>query len=327
MTKKRLISGIQPTGKMHLGNYLGSIQNWVALQETYDAFFMVVDLHSLTTVYDDPSRLRQDKLGLAIDLLSAGIDPKKSCLFNQSDVPEHAELHLILSMVTPLPWLQRVPSYKGKQTELKEKDLDTYGFLGYPVLQAADILLYKGDVVPVGKDQLPHLELTREISRRFNHFYKKIFPEPQEMLTRYPILPGTDGRKMSKSYKNTLPISDKPDDMKKKVLGMLTDPKRVKRTDPGDPSVCPVFSFHQIYSTADRQKEIDSACRSAEVGCVDCKRSLADNINESLASFQEKRAYFETHISDVQDMLIEGSKKAREVAGETLKEVKDVIGL
>jgi tryptophanyl-tRNA synthetase len=324
---KRLISGIQPTGKMHLGNYLGAVKNWVELQDQYESYFIIVDLHSLTTVYENPGQLKTDKWNLALDILAAGVDPQKACLFNQSDVPEHSELHLILSMITPLPWLQRVPTYKGKMDEIKDKDLDTYGFLGYPVLQAADIMLYKGDIVPVGRDQLPHLELTREIVRRFNHFFKSVFPEPEDKLTEFPVLPGTDGRKMSKSYKNTLDISDGPDEMEKKVLKMLTDPNRMRLTDPGNPDVCPVFDLHKIYSPNARQAEIDSACRAADIGCVACKRELASMINDSLSKFRDRRAYYEKNESEVRDILAQGAAKARGVAQETLSEVKSVIGL
>ena len=323
----RLLSGIQPTGKMHLGNYLGAIQNWVSLQSTYDSYFMIVDLHSLTSVYENPGQLRIDKQNLALDLLAAGIDPEKACLFYQSDVPEHSELHLILSMITPLPWLTRVPSYKSKIEEIKDKDLDTYGFLGYPVLQAADILLYKATTVPVGKDQLPHLELAREIARRFNHFYGPLFPEPAEALTNFPILPGLDGRKMSKSYQNTLPISESPETLNKLMMGMLTDPARVKRTDPGHPDICPVFAYHSIYNTQERRTEIESQCKEALIGCVACKKECASLVVDSLETFRQNRKRFENDLSEVENLLKKGAEKARKTASETLNEVKKAVGL
>jgi tryptophanyl-tRNA synthetase len=327
MSKKRLVSGIQPTGRMHIGNFLGAIQNWVSLQDDYDSFFMIADLHALTSVYENPSQLRVAKRELAIDILAAGVDPEKACLFYQSDVREHAELHLYLSMVTPLPWLERVPTYKGKIDELKGKNLQTYGFLGYPVLQAADILLYQGNVVPVGKDQLPHLELAREIVRRFNHLYKTHFPEADERLTNFPVLPGLDGRKMSKSYKNTIPISSSPEEITALILKMTTDPQRVRRDDPGNPEVCSVFSYHSVFNTETKRKDIDTHCRQGTIGCVECKKQCAALIGESLASFRERRSYFETHPEDVDSALENGAKKASVVANETMKEIKKAIGL
>lgn len=327
MEKQRLVSGIQPTGQMHLGNYLGAVQNWVELQNQYDAFFMIVDLHALTTVYEDPSELRKRKYELALDLLGAGVDPDKACLFYQSDVRQHSELHLALSMITPLPWLERVPTYKDKMADIKEKDLNTYGFLGYPVLQAADILLYKGEFVPVGKDQLPHLELAREIVRRFNHLYKTDFPEADEKLTRFPILPGLDGKKMSKSYGNTLPLSDSVEETEKKVLRMVTDPGRVRLTDPGNPEVCPVFAYHKLFSDDALVSDIDAACRKAEIGCVDCKRQCASSVNNLLSDFRSRRANYEGKESLVQDILKAGAKRAQDVAEETMVEVRSAIGL
>lgn len=328
MPKKRLLSGIQPTGKMHLGNYLGAVKNWVSLQETYESFFMIVDLHALTSVYENPGQLKTDKLNLAIDILAAGIDPAKCALYFQSDVPEHAELHLILSMITPLPWVERVPTYKSKLAEIKEKDLNTYGFLGYPILQAADIMLFKSDIVPVGEDQLPHIELTREIARRFNHLFKTlVFPEPKAQLTNFPVLPGTDGRKMSKSYGNTLPMSASVDEMNKLIMKMVTDPARIKRDDPGNPDICPVFAYQKIFNTTDRNTEIDSACRKGEIGCVMCKKELASRINDQLSDFRKQRSIFEADTAEVYKQMQKGADKAREVAAATLKEVKGVIGL
>ena len=325
--KDILLSGIQPTGRMHLGNYLGAVQNWVALQNDYDCFFMVVDLHALTSVYENPAQLAVDKMNLAIDLLAAGIDPNKSVLYNQSEVPEHSELHLILSMITPLPWLLRVPSYKSKMEEIADKDLNTYGFLGYPVLQAADILLFKSHVVPVGKDQLPHLELTREIARRFNHFFGPLFPEPKDLLTQFPALSGTDGRKMSKSYKNTIPISWSPEEMSKGIMSMTTDPARIRRDDPGNPSVCSVFEFHSIFTDKKRVSEIESLCKKGEIGCVQCKKECAVSVVTTLEPFHEKRRYFESHRDEVKDILKEGAKKARIRAQITLSAVKQRVGL
>ena len=328
MTKQKLLSGIQPTGKMHLGNYLGAIQNWVKLQDTYDATLLIVDLHALTTVYDNPARLREDKYNLALDLLAAGVDPQKCCLYYQSDVPEHAELHLVLSMLTPLPWLERVPTYKSKLENLQEKDLHTYGFLGYPVLQAADILLFKADIVPVGEDQLPHLELAREIARRFNHIYKtNLFPEPNSQLTNYPVLPGLDGRKMSKSYNNTIPMSATPEEVTKLVMSMVTDPHRQRRTDPGNPDICPVYTYQKIYNTPQRQSEINQTCRNATLGCVDCKKELAQKLNDSLTKFRQERQRYASDPAEVQNLLTQGAQKARETATQTLTQVKKIIGL
>lgn len=326
MSKKRLISGIQPTGRMHLGNYLGAIQNWVSLQDQFESFFMIADWHALTSVYENPALLRSDKYELALDLLSAGIDPAKACLFFQSDVFQHAELHLILSMMTPLPWLERVPTYKGKLEQMSDKDLHTYGFLGYPVLQAADILLYQGNVVPVGKDQLPHLELAREIIRRFNFIYKTSLPEPEDCLTHYPTLLGTDGRKMSKSYGNTIPLSDSAEDVEKKVRAMVTDPQRVRRTDPGNPDVCPVFSFHDIFNPT-RVSDIRSGCTEASLGCVDCKKECAAMLNLALSGFREKRQIFAADKAQVDASLAQGSAKAKDVASDTMRIVRQAIGV
>jgi tryptophanyl-tRNA synthetase len=327
MQKKRLLSGIQSTGKMHLGNYLGAVSNWIKLQDEYDSFFMIADLHSLTTTYEKTNDLKSDKFNLAVDLLAAGIDPTKSCLFYQSDIPGHSELFLLLSMVTPLPWLTRVPSYKSKISELKEKDLNTYGFLGYPVLQAADILLYKGEVVPVGKDQLPHLELAREIARRFNYFYQPIFPEPSEKFTNFPILPGLDGQKMSKSYQNTIPISASPDHIHKLVLSMFTDPSRQKLSDPGHPEICPVFAYHKIFNNKNRQQEIASTCQNAQIGCVACKKEFAHLLTSSLADFHQKRKELLSKPKKVNEILAAGAAKASRIAEQTIKETKEVIGL
>lgn len=327
MAKKRLLSGIQPTGKMHLGNYLGAVSNWVNLQNDYDSIFLIVDYHSLTSVYENPEQLRAHKRDLAIDLLSVGVDPEKCALCYQSDVPEHCELHLIFSMMTPLPWLTRVPTYKSKMDEIKDKDLNTYGFLGYPVLQAADILLYEANIVPVGQDQLPHLELTREIARRFNHLYKGDFPEPMELLTETPAIPGIDGRKMSKSYGNTIPVTASPDDIEKLVLKMLTDSNRVRRNDPGNPDICPVFGYHKLFSALERQTQIDTACRSAEIGCFDCKKECAERVIETLRPFYEKRQALLADPAYVDQVLTQGAAKARKIAQSTIQRTRQLVGL
>ncbi|MBT6121678.1 tryptophan--tRNA ligase [bacterium] len=325
--KKRLVSGIQPTGQMHLGNYLGAIQNWVDLQNKYESFLMIADLHSLTTLYEGTSSLKSNKMELALDLLASGIDPEKCCFYFQSDIKEHSELHLILSMLTPIPWLTRVPNYKGKIEELKEKNLDTYGFLGYPVLMAADILLYKAQTVPVGHDQIPHLELTREIARRFNHLYGDVFPIPEEILTKHPVVIGTDGKKMSKSYNNTIPINSSSEDITKLSMKMITDPNRIKRTDPGNPEICPVFSFQKIYNSPDRVQEIETLCKKGEIGCVQCKKEMGSLIGDSLSDFREKRSELKSNKKNVEEILRDGQLKAKKTASETMKEVKNALKL
>ncbi len=323
----RLLSGIQPTGTMHLGNYFGAVLNWVACQSTHDTFLMVADWHALTSLYKDPSSLKQFKTDLVLDLLACGIDPTLCRLFYQSDVPEHSELHLILSMITPLPWLERVPTYKGKMDESGSNDLHTYGFLGYPLLQTADIILYKATAVPVGKDQLPHLELSREIVRHFNHLYGPVFPEPEPLLTTSPVLPGIDGRKMSKSYKNTIPISGTEEDTRKLVMSMFTDPTRLRRTDPGHPETCPVYSYHELLNTAENTSQIALDCRSATLGCVDCKRLCATLIVDTLTPIRDKRATLERDTSHVAQLLEAGAQSARLVARQTILEVREAMGI
>ncbi len=324
--KKRVLSGIQPTGKLHLGNLIGAIENWVKLQEKYECFFFIADLHALTTTYDDPKNLKDDIKSAAIDLLSAGIDPNKCVLFKQSDLMEHAELHLLFSMVTPVPWLERVPTYKSKIVELKGKDLGTYGFLGYPVLQAADILIYKADFVPVGQDQLPHIELTREIARRFNNFYGNIFPEPKDLLTQFPTLPGLDGRKMSKSYNNTIAISDPPDIIKKKVSTMITDPARVKKEDKGHPEVCSVYDFYKVFAK-DLTDTVASECKEAKRGCVDCKKQLAQVLIDYMAPIHKKREQLAKDPKAMDKILKDGAAKAKKIAAVSLLEAKKAMGL
>ncbi|OGB89188.1 tryptophan--tRNA ligase [candidate division WOR-1 bacterium RIFCSPHIGHO2_01_FULL_53_15] len=326
MSKQRVLSGIQPTGRLHLGNLIGAVENWVELQQSHDCYFFIADYHALTTSYADTKNLADDIRQAAIDLLSAGVAPEKAVLFRQSDVPEHAELHLLLSMLTPLAWLERVPTYKSKIEELKERDLGTYGFLGYPVLQAADILIYKASRVPVGEDQLPHLELTREIARRFNYLYKEIFPEPQAALTRFPALPGTDGRKMSKSYRNTIAISDTPDAIRKKVGIMVTDPERIKREDIGHPDVCPVYQYYKIFAR-DRREKAAKECREASRGCVDCKKELAQVLIEYLAPIHAAGRELEQEPKLLDNILKNGAERARAVASATLTQAKKAIGL
>ena len=324
--RKRVLSGMQPSGLMHLGNYLGALENWKALQEDYDCFFFVADWHALSTNYADTSRIREFVRELLIDWLAAGIDPKRSTVFIQSHIPEHAVLHLLLSMMVPISWLERNPTYKEKQDEIKEKDLSTYGFLGYPVLQAADILLYKPDFVPVGKDQLPHLELTRELARRFNDIYKKpVFPEPKEHLTKFPKVLGTDGRKMSKSYGNTINLSDTEPVVRQKLKTMVTDPARVRRTDPGNPDVCPVYEFHKIYSPQEVQAQINKDCRTAAIGCIDCKKLVADKMVERMAPMWEARASLMSHPSRIDEIVQDGSQRAAKVAKATLAEVNEAM--
>jgi tryptophanyl-tRNA synthetase len=324
--KKRVLSGIQPTGRLHLGNLLGAVENWVRLQDEYDCFFFIADYHALTTAYGDTKNLREDIKQLAIDLLSAGIDPDKCVLFRQSDVPEHAELHLLFSMITPLPWLERVPTYKSKIEELKERDLGTYGFLGYPVLQAADILIYKANMVPVGEDQLPHLELTREIARRFNFLYQELFPEPQGALTAFPVLPGTDGRKMSKSYQNTIALADPPAAIRKKVSSMVTDPARIKKEDKGHPEICPVYAYYKVFAK-DRTDTVATECRAAQRGCVECKKELAQLLIDYLAPLHARRVKFEQEPEKLEQVLQAGAEKARRIAAQTLDAAKKAVGL
>ncbi|HEX2056305.1 MAG TPA: tryptophan--tRNA ligase [Nitrospiraceae bacterium] len=318
--RKRVLSGMQPSGLLHLGNWLGALDNWKALQEQYECFFFVADWHALSTNYADTSRIREFVRQMVIDWLAAGIDPARSTLFIQSRVPDHAVLHLLFSMIIPISWLERNPTYKEKQEEIKERDLSTYGFLGYPVLQAADILLYKADYVPVGKDQLPHLELTRELARRFNSLYQPVFPEPQEHLTKFPKVLGTDGRKMSKSYGNTINLSDPEPVVRLKLKTMVTDPARVRRHDPGNPEVCPVFDFHKIFSPLPIIDQVNRECRTAEIGCIDCKKLVADRIVERMAPMWEARAKLTNDPKQVEHIIEEGSRRAASVAHRTLEE-------
>jgi len=314
---------MRPTGKLHLGNLLGALENWKALQrEGYECFYFVADWHALTTDYMDTHQIKSNIVEMVTDWLASGLDPEEGVFFIQSRVPEHTELHLMLSMITPVAWLERNPTYKEQMQELSNKDISTYGFLGYPVLQAADIIIYKANYVPVGIDQAPHVELTREITRRFNYFYGEVFPVPDIKLTEFPKVLGTDGRKMSKSYQNAIYLADPPEIIRKKVSTMVTDPQRVKRTDPGNPEVCPVFSLHKTYTSVETQKTLDRACRTAEVGCVDCKKILSENLITALAPIYERREKLSQKPDLVMDILIEGSGKARQVARKTLEEAK-----
>lgn len=325
--RQRILSGMRPTGKLHLGNLVGALEEWMRLQNYGDSFHFVADWHMLTTDYADTSELQSNIQEMVTDWLAAGLDPGKATFFVQSRLPEHAELHLLFSMVTPLGWLERVPSYKEQLVNIKDRDLRMYGFLGYPVLQAADILIYKADVVPVGEDQKPHVELTREIARRFNGLYGFIFPEPRWQVTPAPRLPGTDGRKMSKSYNNAIFLSDPPDVVSKKLSTMITDPARKRRTDKGNPDVCPVFDLHKVFSTAEHIDQVNRECRTAEIGCLDCKAIVAGHINERLKPIRERRARYEKNPDEVWEILEEGTERARKVAQETMKEVRAAVNL
>lgn len=324
----RVLSGMQPSGRMHLGNLLGALENFKRLQAEYECFYFIADWHALSTNYEDTSHIREWVRDMLMDWLASGIDPARATLFVQSRVPEHAVLHLLLSMITPVPWLERNPTYKEKQENIDGRDLSSYGFLGYPILQAADILLYKGNLVPVGVDQLPHLELTREITRRFNSLYKPIFPEPQALLTAIPKVPGTDGRKMSKSYNNAVFLSEPAADVDAKLSRMMTDPRRVRRTDPGDPKDCPAYqSFHKIYCTPDELAYVDKGCKTAAIGCLECKKIMIRHVLEDLKPIQERRREIDAQPSLVNEVLEDGNRRAHAVAGETMREVRDAVGL
>ncbi|KTD00751.1 tryptophan--tRNA ligase [Fluoribacter gormanii] len=396
-SNKRVVSGMRVSGRLHLGHYHGVIKNWIKLQHQYDCFFFAADWHGLTTQYDQPGFIENHLWDMIVDWLACGVNPGLSRIFIQSWVPEHAELHLLLSMITPLGWLERVPSFKDQQEKLKEKDLSTYGFLGYPLLQSADVLIYHADYVPVGEDQVSHIELTREIARRFNHIYGKepnfeelaaeaikkmgkknskyytelrrqfqehgnheaiktaqalledqpnlsigdkerllgylegsgkiILPEPHPLLTETAKMPGTDGQKMSKSYHNTIMLREPPEQVEKKILTMPTDPARVKRTDPGEPEKCPVWQFHKIYSNNEVKDWVQKGCRSAGIGCIECKRPVVDAVNKELKPIQEAITEYESDLSSVKRIVSEGSEAAREVACKNLSTVREVMGL
>ena len=348
--RPRVLSGMRPTGKLHLGNYMGALANWVKMQDRYECYFFVADLHALTTDYADTSGIAPNTLEVALDFLGAGLDPERCTIFLQSRVKPHYELPLLLGMITPLGWLERVPSYKEMQENLASKDLTNYGFLGYPVLMAADILLYQPDFVPVGQDQQAHVELTREIARRFNQFYspmkflaggqpslggaspavlaapeKPVLPEPKVLLTPSPKLPGTDGRKMSKSYGNTILITDPEPVVRQKLKTMVTDPARIKRTDPGDPDKCPVGDLHKVFSTPETLKKMYEGCRSAGIGCIECKGWAADALVKILEPIQERRASFSE--AQAKEILYEGSRRAQVRAEQTMVEVREAMKL
>jgi tryptophanyl-tRNA synthetase len=326
--RKRILSGMRPTGRLHLGNLHGALDNWTELQKQYDCFFFVADWHALTTDYAAPGDIGQNTWDMVLDWLSAGLDPEYCTLFIQSEVKEHAELYLLLGMITPLPWLERNPTYKEQQQQLDTKDLSTYGFLGYPVLQAADIIIYKAHGVPVGRDQLPHVELTREIARRFNHMYKReVFPVPDALLTEVPVLPGIDGRKMSKSYGNAIFITEPEESVREKISRMLTDFHRVRRHDPGDPELSVVFAYHKLYSPPSEVAEIAEGCRTARMGCVECKKRLAKNMLEKLHPIREKRLQLEKDMDRVKEIIASGTARARSQAVQTMNEVREAVGL
>ncbi|MGB9030520.1 MAG: tryptophan--tRNA ligase [Acidobacteriaceae bacterium] len=367
--KKRVLSGMRPTGKLHLGNYMGALHNWVRLQNDpqYECYFFIADIHALTTDYADPSQIAGNTREVILDYLAAGLDPEKSVLFVQSHVVQHYELPLLLGMITPLGWLERVPSYKEMQENLTSKDLTTYGFLGYPVLMASDILLYQADFVPVGQDQTAHVELTREVARRFNLIYRlggrpitagdlartpalvedfgehlrgevfvpinptnerpPILPEPQVLLTPSPKLPGTDGRKMSKSYGNTILLSDPEPEIRAKLKTMVTDPARIRRTDPGNPDKCPVGDLHKIFSSQEILAKVYAGCTTAGIGCIECKSWAADAIVSALAPIQERRIHFEENPALVADIFSDGARRATARAEQTMREVRSAMGL
>lgn len=329
MTPKdsRIVSGMRPTGKLHLGHYHGVLKNWVRLQQESECFFFIADLHALTTEYAAPQMIRESIREILADWLAVGLDPNRATLFVQSAVPAHSELHLLLSMITPLGWLERVPSYKEMQREFAEKDLSTYGFLGYPLLQAADILLYDGNKVPVGIDQVPHIELVREIVRRFNHLYGKTLVEPQPLLTEAPKLIGFDRRKMSKSYDNCIYLSDSPEEVSRKVMSAITDPARMKREDPGNPDVCLIFDYHQLHSDAETIHRVDRECRRAEIGCVEDKKMMVKTLNDFLQPIREKRAKLLGQPNDLEAIIAQGNHRATEVAEQTLARVRRAMKL
>ena len=325
MQKKRIVSGMRPTGKLHLGHVHGALNNWRSLQDDYECFYFIADWHALTSDYDHTEIIRESTRDIIIDWISVGLDPNRSVFFIQSSIKEHAELHLIFSMVTPLSWLERNPTYKEQLKEMAQKNLYTYGFLGYPVLQAADILMYKANGVPVGEDQSPHVELTREIARRFNHFYGEIFPLPDVLLTPEAKILGIDRRKMSKGYDNAIFISDPKGVIEKRVSEMITDPQRARRSDPGRPDYCNVFTFHELYTAKEKVQEIDTACRKAAIGCVECKQIMAASLNAALEPIRERRRELEASPETIDAIMEAGNRKARKIARKTLEEVREVV--
>ncbi|RII27830.1 MAG: tryptophan--tRNA ligase [Geobacter sp.] len=327
MSNNRIVSGMRPTGKLHLGHFHGVLANWLELQENFECFFFAADWHSLTTEYDNTAALKDNVSEMVLDWLAFGIDPEKSTIFVQSRVPQHAELSLILSMITPVSWLERNPTYKEMQDNLSAKDLSTFGFLGYPVLMASDIIVYKAGRVPVGHDQLPHLEITREIARRFNYLYGEVFPEPVALLTETPKVLGLDGRKMSKSYGNAIFLSENGEESRKKVMSMVTDVQRPRRSDPGEPDRCVAYSLNQMYLPEEKKAEIVVACRGAQIGCVDCKKIQAEYLVETLAPFRAKREELTSRPGLIGDILDSGSRKAAAEAAKTMADVMNAIKL
>ncbi len=354
--KRRVLSGMRPTGRLHLGNYMGALYNWVRLQQEYACYFFIADIHALTTDYADPGDIRSKSFEVALDFLGAGLDPEQCVIFKQSHVPAHSQLNTLFSMITPIGWLERVPTYKDQQEQLREKDLNTLGFLGYPLLQAADILLYKPDFVPVGQDQVSHVELTREVARRFNQLYRstltfatmfagnsdkelmkaeisqnaidaELLPEPKVLLTPSPKLPGLDGRKMSKSYGNTIGLTDSAEELKKKMRPMVTDPARIRRTDPGDPDKCPVGDLHKVFSAPETLAKVYDGCRTATIGCIECKGWCADSILRETEPIAERRRTYAERPALVHDILASGAAKAHQQAGPTMAQIHAAMGL
>jgi tryptophanyl-tRNA synthetase len=326
--KKRIVSGMRPTGKMHLGHLHGALLNWKTLQHDYECFYFIADWHALTSEYSETGIIKQSIFDIVLDWMCIGLDPEQSTFFIQSDIKEHAELHLILSMIIPLPWLERNPTYKEQLKELTQKDIYTYGFLGYPVLQAADILMYKANGVPVGEDQAPHVELTREIARRFNGLYnREVFPEPATLLAPTSKILGIDRRKMSKSYNNAIFLTDSDDEIYSKTEQMITDPQRARKTDPGNPDICNLFSFHEIYSPAPTVEDINRDCRAAKIGCVECKKIMAKNLCRAMAPIRDKRRELESDMKKVRDIIKNGNNRAQSIARKTMSEVREAVGI
>lgn len=324
--KKVIVSGMRPSGRLHLGNYIGALQNWVRLQDDYRCYYFIADWHALTTGYEETETINENGREMLLDWLSAGLDPEKAVIFRQSDIKEHAELFLLLAMTIPIAWLERCPTFKEQIRELEGRNINTYGFLGYPLLQAADILAYRAEAVPVGEDQAPHLEVTREVARRFNHIFGSIFPEPQTLLSKFTLVPGIDSRKMSKSYDNYIAMADSPDEIREKVNKIVTDPQRVRRNDPGRPEVCTLYGFQRIFNPSGLT-EIEDSCRKAGIGCVQCKEILAREMAAHMAPVYEKRQQLLRQPEIVDQILAAGNERAREAAGVTLEAVRKAMGL
>jgi tryptophanyl-tRNA synthetase len=325
--KGRIVSGMRPTGRLHLGHLIGTLHNWRDLQTRHECFFFVADWHALTTDYDRSENVNTNVIEMVTDWLAAGIDPERVTVFLQSNVPEHAELYLLLAMITPVGWLERVPTYKDTQAQLADRDLSTYGFLGYPVLQAADILMYRAAGVPVGADQVPHVELTRDIARRFNHVFGETFPEPEAILAAAPRIPGLDGRKMSKSYNNAVFLSDSTEEVRTKLSRMMTDPRRARRKDPGDPNDCPAYTLHRVYCTPEELEYTATGCRSASIGCLECKQIMIARLEAELAPIRARREALAARPDDVRDVIATGTRRARAVAAETMAVVRERVGV